>query len=90
MSQRTSSLTAAAITLGIDPEVLEQFLPALKEIDAINKERHKKQYANPYEPQLGYIIKFDAAFPALPARLLIADNSSQCGTPGAVSCTCGE
>lgn len=90
MNTRTNSLTAAAITLGIDIEVLEQFLPTMRNVDAINKERHQKQYSNPYENQPGFTLHFDAKFPTLPARILNTDTSEQCGTPGAPPCTCGE
>lgn len=62
-NQHTNSVTAAALSLCVDVEVLAQFLPYIRKVDAELKERRADQHANPHRSYDATVIRFEARLP---------------------------
>lgn len=93
MTQHTNSVTAAALSLCVDVEVLAQFLPAIRQTDASLKERRADQQANPFRTYDATVIRYEVRLPFLPA-LQLKDESINFGqtalTYSVTPCMCKQ
>lgn len=88
MNRRTNSLTAAALSIGVDADLLESILPDLKRITEQIRKR---------DTTVGNVSLLVWAEYTIPGEGGSWEERSahiiplkQCGTQGADPCTCGE